>query len=307
MAIKYAILGLLSWQPFTGYDLKKVFTEQTILYWSGNNNQIYKTLVQLLEEGLVTNEVQPQEHLPAKKVYSITEKGQAELRKWVLSDPEPPDLRKTFLIQLAWSDQLAIDELDSLLASYENEIDMQVRMEKEKVRRGLTQPGRSPREAYIWEMISENIVMSYESELEWVRKIRRGVKNQSNFFKGGIGVNCRLIETNGIKYVEGPHDGLLISDANDAVGLVSYCGEHDTNRVLLYAANFHEDFFNLKTGLAGAVLQKFVNYGIKAAAVIPSELANEGRFGEMVLEANRGQHFRVFGEAAEAESWLIEH
>jgi len=306
MVIKYAILGLLSWQSLTGYDLKKIFTAQTIFYWSGNNNQIYKTLVQLLEEGLATHQVQAQEHLPAKKVYFITEKGRAELRNWVVSAPEYPEIRKTFLIQLAWSDQLAADELDALLATYENEVDIQVRMEKEKVRRGSSLPRRTPREAYIWEMIAENIIMSYENELTWVRKMRRGLKQQSNFFAGGIGMNCRTIKTKGVKYVEGPHQGRLISSENDAVDLVAWCGENDTNRLMLYAANLHEDFFNLKTGLAGAVLQKFINYGIKAAAVIPPELSKQGRFGEMALEANRGQHFRVFSEASEAEAWLIE-
>ena len=306
MTIKYAILGLLSWQPLAGYDLKKIFTEETLFYWSGNNNQIYKTLIQLLQEGLVTNQVQQQEHLPAKKVYSITESGRAELRDWVVSAPEYPEIRKTFLIQLAWSDQLAADELDALLASYENEVDIQVRMEKEKARRGSALPRRTPREAYIWEMIADNIIMSYENELTWVRKMRRGLKQQSNFFAGGIGMNCRIIETKGVKYVEGPHEGRLISSENDALDLVAWCGENDTNRLLLYAANLHEDFFNLKTGLAGAVLQKFINYGIKAAAVIPPELSNQGRFREMALEANRGQHFRVFSEASKAEAWLIE-
>ena len=42
MTIKYAILGLLSWKPFSGYDLKKIFVDSASLYWSGNNNQIYR-------------------------------------------------------------------------------------------------------------------------------------------------------------------------------------------------------------------------------------------------------------------------
>ena len=45
MAIEYAILGLLSWRPFSGYELRKFFSESVALYWSGNNNQVYPTLV----------------------------------------------------------------------------------------------------------------------------------------------------------------------------------------------------------------------------------------------------------------------
>ncbi|MGE5391618.1 MAG: DUF4180 domain-containing protein [Deltaproteobacteria bacterium] len=307
MTIKYAILGLLSWQPLAGYDLKKIFSEQTIFYWSGNNNQIYKTLVQLLEEALVSKEVQEQEHLPAKKVYSITEKGRGELRGWIMSEPEYPETRKPFLIKLALADQLEPIELDTLLASYENTVEMQMLMEKEKIRRGSHLPGRTPREAYLRDAINENIIMYCESELTWVRRLRRGVKQQGSHFTGGISMKCRTIETNGVKYVEGPYNALLIKTDTDAVDLLSFCGENDTNRLLLWASNLHEDFFDLKTGLAGAVLQKFVNYGIKAAAVIPAELVNQGRFREMALEANRGQHFRIFTEAGDAEAWLIEN
>lgn len=118
-------------------------------------------------------------------------------------------------------------------------------------------------------------------------------------------MNCRIIETKGVKYVEGPHEGLLISSENDALDLVAYCGENDTNRLLLHAVNLHDDFFNLKTGLAGAVLQKFVNYGIKSASVIPRDLSDQGRFREMAVESNRGQHFRIFTDISEAEAWLI--
>ena len=132
MAIRYALLGLLSWRPATGYDLKKMIAESSFLYWSGNNNQIYTTLVELHHEGLVSNEVQQQEHYPARKVYTITEKGQAELRQWVQAAPELPQLRSSFLIQLAWADQLAPGELDTLLAKYEYEVQMQVLMLQEK-------------------------------------------------------------------------------------------------------------------------------------------------------------------------------
>ena len=104
MSIKYAILGLLSWRPMSGYDLKKIIAESMSFYWSGNNNQIYKTLVQLHTEGLVDIEVQQQENYPARKEYKISERGAAELRTWVLSAPELTQFRNTFLIQLAWGD-----------------------------------------------------------------------------------------------------------------------------------------------------------------------------------------------------------
>lgn len=173
MSINYAILGLLSWKPATGYDLKKIFEDSSTLYWSGNNNQIYKALVQLLDEGLVTNEVQYQESSPSRKIYSITQKGLEELRNWVVSTPEGPEFKKLFLIQLAWADQLSDEELDGLLKKYEDEIKVQLMIEKEKTKRALNVPNRTKRESYLWGMIAENLISSYQNELDWAVKLRR--------------------------------------------------------------------------------------------------------------------------------------
>jgi PadR family transcriptional regulator, regulatory protein AphA len=175
MTIQYAILGLLSWQPLSGYDLKKLFTDSAILYWSGNNNQIYKALLQLHAEGLVTQEIQYQEYLPAKKIYTLTEKGRADLKAWVLSTPELPEFHNNFLIQLTWADLLTDEELDALLKRYEEEVQVQLLMQKEKASRMEPSSARTRREVYLWEMTSKNIISVYENELAWVRQVREGL------------------------------------------------------------------------------------------------------------------------------------
>ena len=184
MSIKHAILGLLSWQPLSGYDLKKRISESSTFYWSGNNNQIYKTLVQLLEEKLVTFENQYQEKGPAKKVYTITGAGQDELRQWVLSTPQPPEIRNTFLIQLAWAEALTAPELDDLIRRYTEEVHTLLVMHEEKLRRGSSAPNRSPREAFIWKMISENVTASLKTELSWVHKLRQGLNSHQEVQPG---------------------------------------------------------------------------------------------------------------------------
>ncbi|WP_227793528.1 PadR family transcriptional regulator [Paenibacillus guangzhouensis] len=173
MSIKHAILGILSWKPSTGYELKKIFEDSTTMYWSGNNNQIYKSLVQLLNEGLVTNEVQHQESSPSKKIYSITEEGLTSLREWVLTEPEAPEIKNNFLIQLAWADLLSDEELNELFSEYENKINLQIAYQKEKMRRGEHTPNRNPREVMLWNKISENLLSSYYNELNWVQDIRK--------------------------------------------------------------------------------------------------------------------------------------
>ena len=172
MSIKYAILGYLSWRSLSGYDLKKLIADSVAFHWTGNNSQIYTTLVELHREGLVTQETQLQEHYPARKIYTITANGLADLRSWLSATPELPQLRNSFLTQLAWADCLGAGELDDLLAKYETEVHMQLVMFREQERRGSVRPARTPREVYLWRMLSANRIGFYENELTWVRQVR---------------------------------------------------------------------------------------------------------------------------------------
>ncbi|OGO34248.1 MAG: hypothetical protein A2W35_11995 [Chloroflexi bacterium RBG_16_57_11] len=178
MDLRDTILGLLSWRPASGYDLKRIISNSEVFYWSGNNNQIYKSLIELQNEGLVTHQVHIQESLPAKKVYSITEKGLAVLHQSLLRAPEIPELRKGFLIQLAWAEILPDGEILALLEKYEQEIAGRLRMYQAQTARPGRSPDRSPREKYLWKRISENLSATTRTELEWVRQTQQDVRER---------------------------------------------------------------------------------------------------------------------------------
>ena len=175
MAIKFAILGLLSWKPFSGYELRKFFSESVALYWSGNSNQVYPTLVKLHQEGLVKAETKQKGNYPPSKIYSLTPAGKAALKEWVASDPSVPQTRSAFLTQLAWADLLSDTELASLLDRYEHELQMKMVMQKELIRRGTNTPGRTPRETLLWEMIAQHDIALHEAELKWLGRLRKGL------------------------------------------------------------------------------------------------------------------------------------
>jgi DNA-binding PadR family transcriptional regulator len=303
MSINSAILGILSYKSLTGYDLKKIIQESPFMHWSGNNNQIYKALVELLDEGYVTNEVYHQESSPSKKIYTITEAGLAALKEWVLSIPEAPESKKTFLIQLAWADQLNTDELNNLITGYENEIKIQILLQEEKRRRGTFSPERTPREAYLWDMIYDNIISSYKNELSWIEKLRRNLCINIEETKT---LNYKVIEKNGKKYIECVSAEAPLHSEQDALDLVAACIENATNLILLHEEALSDDFFRLATGLAGQVLQKFINYNVKAAVIIKDEQKIKGKFKELIAESNKRNDFRVFHNIIEAENWLTD-
>jgi DNA-binding PadR family transcriptional regulator len=81
--LKFIVLALLGRRPQHGYDLRTAFEELLGGTWLLNIGQVYTTLSRLEQDGLVIAEVVPQELLPDRKVYSLTELGEKELRRWL--------------------------------------------------------------------------------------------------------------------------------------------------------------------------------------------------------------------------------
>ena len=171
MSIKHVILGFLSETPLTGYDLKKKFSDSEIFHWSGNNNQIYRTLVELHNEMLVTIEVQYQESKPPRKIYTITDAGLAALRQWMVSPPEMPQFRNPLLMQLTWADQLEPETLRKMLAAYEDDVHEHVLIMREQARRNRL----NPHNGAFGDRIAEHWIAFYELELDWVRELREQI------------------------------------------------------------------------------------------------------------------------------------
>ena len=118
-------------------------------------------------------------------------------------------------------------------------------------------------------------------------------------------MNTKVVRKNGKTYIEGMQGEMLIRDEQDAVDLIGFCGEHNAQALMLHTENLPDRFFDLKSLQAGTILQKFVTYSVRVALLLQTEEAEYGRFCEMVTEANRSTHFRVFRNREDAEKWLI--
>jgi DNA-binding PadR family transcriptional regulator len=88
--IKFLLLGLLARQPRHGYELKALFEQLFGGTWPLNPGQVYMTLERLEEAGLVTSKRVAQELLPDRRMYSITEDGCQELKRWTAEPSEGP-------------------------------------------------------------------------------------------------------------------------------------------------------------------------------------------------------------------------
>lgn len=105
MALKnrsmYAILGILSLSPSTGYDIKKYSDSVLASFWNENFGHIYPTLKTMLGEGMI--EIVDRAASTKKIRYGITEKGRREFGVWLAEDTEQQPIRSEFLLKLLFS------------------------------------------------------------------------------------------------------------------------------------------------------------------------------------------------------------
>lgn len=74
--------------------------------------------------------------------------------------------------------------------------------------------------------------------------------------------------------------------------------------LIVTESNLCSEFFDLRTGFAGDLLQRFVNYRAKLAIVVSDPRAHGERFGELVYEHRAHPVVRFFSSEADAREWL---
>lgn len=96
----------------------------------------------------------------------------------------------------------------------------------------------------------------------------------------------------------------VITSGRDAIDLVGNASYQGYEAVLLRADQLAPEFFDLSTGLAGEVLQKFSNYGMRLGIV--GELANVGSesLRAFIRESNRNGQIVFAPSNAEALALL---
>jgi hypothetical protein len=93
---------------------------------------------------------------------------------------------------------------------------------------------------------------------------------------------------NNIVIAELTDDKFIISRVQDVLDLIGDIGTCDCNRIIIKETNLNDDFFRLKTGLAGDILQKFSTYGVKLAIVGDFSKYKSTSLQDFIRESNKG-------------------
>lgn len=171
--LKYLLLALLAKAPHHGYELKQSFEDLLGGTWLLNIGQVYTTLGRLEDDGLIEPTVVPQDLLPDRKVYSLTELGQKELSRW-LEEPVVGLIRlreEVFLKIVAQGLADPKAALTLLVSQREEYIEASAQIARRRAEAGLP-PATG--------LILDGLLLRLEADLQWLdeaeahyRKTRR--------------------------------------------------------------------------------------------------------------------------------------
>ena len=105
---------------------------------------------------------------------------------------------------------------------------------------------------------------------------------------------------NNTKIAEVISDETIISTAEDGLDLLGNLYYQGFDGIVLYENNVTPDFFDLKNGIAGEILQKFSTYRVRLAIVGDFSKYSSKSLTDFIYESNRGKHINFVNSTTEA-------
>ncbi len=171
--LKYILLGGLTYQPLTGYQLKQFVDNSAKHFWYAQTSQIYRTLDMLEKDALLTSEIQEQEDRPDRRIYHITPPGRIDLQIW-LAEPmtEISPTKDSLLVRLFFSAQLdkeiVLTQLRLQRSLHQRQLSLYQNEIAELIRAGIQQRPELKRDALLWDVTRRNGELVEEAYVRWL-------------------------------------------------------------------------------------------------------------------------------------------
>lgn len=113
-----------------------------------------------------------------------------------------------------------------------------------------------------------------------------------------MGIEFKPIGDTGIAEIIA--NGIVINYAQDGVDLIGNAYFQGFDKVVLHKENVSPDFFDLSTGMAGEILQKFSNYRMRLVIVGDFTGYTSKSLGDFICESNKGMLVNFLASKTEA-------
>jgi PadR family transcriptional regulator, regulatory protein AphA len=188
MSLQYGILGLLSYAPMNGYNLKKLFGKSINYIWTASLSQIYRELGSLEGKGFVSSTIQQQDDRPDKRIYSITEEGKKAFLEWLRDFPAvlAAPKRDEFMLRVFFGSKLSRAELISQFERFaeEKKIADVAMTEDRKIIDATAKDIKKnfammsdEKDGLLWRMITKRAVMTNHLLIQWAEECIKELQN----------------------------------------------------------------------------------------------------------------------------------
>ena len=120
------------------------------------------------------------------------------------------------------------------------------------------------------------------------------------FLKQNQLMNIEITNHNGVPIAELVADGVVINNVQDALDLLGNAGYAGADKLIIHAENLIPDFFDLKTSIAGEILQKFSNYNMPLAIVANYSQYTSKSLKDFIYESNKAGKVNFVSSVEEA-------
>jgi len=95
-------------------------------------------------------------------------------------------------------------------------------------------------------------------------------------------------------------DDFIINSTEDGLDLLGNLYYQDFEKIIIHEKNIVPDFFELKNGIAGEILQKFSNYRVRLAIVGDFTKYNSNSLNDFIYESNKGKQVAFVSSVIDA-------
>lgn len=165
------ILGLLSHEDLTGYEIKKRMDTVLKYFWGASFGSIYPTLSNLVDRGLATKR-EDTKSKRNKQIYTITEDGRNYLKNWLTLPVEKDEIRFETLLKVFFAGSqdtiYTLSHIETFQGKTEKELSALLEYEK-KLKSCLNEDA-----AHKYYLLTVDFaIKTYQAYLSWCKEVKR--------------------------------------------------------------------------------------------------------------------------------------
>lgn len=161
------ILGLLSHEELTGYEIKKRMDTALKYFWGASYGSIYPTLSGLVDRGLADKRADTG-NKRNKLIYTITDKGREYLKEWLALPVEKDELRYETLLKLFFGSEAGAPQALSHIEAFQEKIEQEMPYLLSAADTLKKCEGEDPAHKY-YLLTVEFGLKTYQAYLEWCK------------------------------------------------------------------------------------------------------------------------------------------